>query len=66
MNGFIVCELTFCSLWRGCWGTGCASIQQCTADIASHFLLPSILAEVVSLVSSLASDTTVKAFEKKR
>ncbi|XP_051233683.1 KICSTOR complex protein SZT2 isoform X3 [Dicentrarchus labrax] len=44
---------------------GCPSIQQCTAEIASHFLLPSILAEIVNLVSSLASDTTVKAFEKK-
>ncbi|XP_070687668.1 KICSTOR complex protein SZT2 [Pempheris klunzingeri] len=44
---------------------GCPSIQQCTAEIASHFLLPSILAEIVSLVSSLASDTTVKAFEKR-
>ncbi|XP_054479500.1 KICSTOR complex protein SZT2 [Anoplopoma fimbria] len=43
---------------------GCPSIQQCTAEMASHFLLPSILAEIVSLVSSLASDTTVKAFEK--
>ncbi|XP_044054476.1 KICSTOR complex protein SZT2 isoform X4 [Siniperca chuatsi] len=43
---------------------GCPSIQQCTAEIASHFLLPSILAEIVNLVSSLASDTTVKAFEK--
>ncbi|XP_045905666.1 KICSTOR complex protein SZT2 isoform X11 [Micropterus dolomieu] len=43
---------------------GCHSIQQCTAEIASHFLLPSILAEIVNLVSSLASDTTVKAFEK--
>ncbi|XP_039985268.1 KICSTOR complex protein SZT2 isoform X7 [Xiphias gladius] len=43
---------------------GCPSIQQCTAEFASHFLLPSILAEIVNLVSSLASDTTVKAFEK--
>ncbi|XP_023249147.1 KICSTOR complex protein SZT2 [Seriola lalandi dorsalis] len=43
---------------------GCPSIQQCTAEIASHFLLPSILAEIGSLVSSLASDTAVKAFEK--
>ncbi|XP_075997679.1 KICSTOR complex protein SZT2 isoform X4 [Genypterus blacodes] len=43
---------------------GCPSIQQCTADIASQFLLPSILAEIVNLVSSLASDTTVKVFEK--
>lgn len=45
---------------------GCPSIQQCTAEIASHFLLPSVLAEVVSLVSSLASDTSVKAFERTR
>uniref|UniRef100_UPI0037E8BDA3 KICSTOR complex protein SZT2 n=1 Tax=Semicossyphus pulcher TaxID=241346 RepID=UPI0037E8BDA3 len=44
---------------------GCPSIQQCTAEIASHFLLPSILAEIVNLVSSLASDTTVKAFERR-
>ncbi|XP_069574569.1 KICSTOR complex protein SZT2 [Brachyistius frenatus] len=43
---------------------GCSSIQQCTVDIASHFLLPSILSEIVSLVSSLAADTTVKVFEK--
>ncbi|KAG7488258.1 hypothetical protein MATL_G00032180 [Megalops atlanticus] len=43
---------------------GCPSIQQCTAEIASQFLLPSILSEIVNLVSSLASDTTVKVFEK--
>ncbi|XP_029355137.1 KICSTOR complex protein SZT2 isoform X2 [Echeneis naucrates] len=43
---------------------GCPSIQQCTTEIASNFLLPSIITEIVSLVSSLASDTTVKAFEK--
>lgn len=48
------------------WSIGCPSIQQCTAEIASHFLLPSILAEIVNLVSSLASDTSVKTFEKKR
>ncbi|XP_036969602.1 KICSTOR complex protein SZT2 isoform X3 [Acanthopagrus latus] len=44
---------------------GCPSIQQCTAEIASHFLLPSILSEIVHLVTFLASDTTVKVFEKK-
>ncbi|KAM3619466.1 uncharacterized protein V6R79_008697 [Siganus canaliculatus] len=43
---------------------GCPSIQQCTATIASHFLLPSILPEIVNLVTSLASDTTVKTFKK--
>ncbi|XP_069378746.1 KICSTOR complex protein SZT2 isoform X8 [Paralichthys olivaceus] len=42
----------------------CPSIQQCTAEIASHFLLPSILAELVNLVSTLANDTTVKVFER--
>ncbi|XP_053717013.1 KICSTOR complex protein SZT2 isoform X1 [Synchiropus splendidus] len=43
---------------------GCPSIQQCFAEVASNFLLPSVLAEIVKLVSSLAGDTTVKAFEK--
>ncbi|KAJ8276956.1 hypothetical protein GJAV_G00069790 [Gymnothorax javanicus] len=45
---------------------GCPSIQQCTAEISSQFLLPSILTEIVNLVSSLVSDTTVKIFEKTR
>ncbi|XP_052521973.1 KICSTOR complex protein SZT2 isoform X3 [Tympanuchus pallidicinctus] len=43
---------------------GCPSVQQCSAEIVSRFLLSSILVEVVSLVTSLASDTTVKVFEK--
>ncbi|XP_051929765.1 KICSTOR complex protein SZT2 isoform X2 [Hippocampus zosterae] len=43
---------------------GCPSIQQCSADVASHFLLPSILAELVNLVGSLAADTNVKVFVK--
>ncbi|XP_045562249.1 KICSTOR complex protein SZT2 isoform X4 [Salmo salar] len=43
---------------------GCPSIQQCTAEIASQFLLPPILTEIVNLVSSLASDTAVKVFER--
>ncbi|XP_069050047.1 KICSTOR complex protein SZT2 [Lepisosteus oculatus] len=43
---------------------GCSSIQHCSAEITSHFLLPSILTEIVNLVSSLASDTTVKVFER--
>ncbi|XP_068449279.1 KICSTOR complex protein SZT2 isoform X2 [Clinocottus analis] len=59
-----VYQLT-CQRWITFMATlGCPSIQQCTAEMASHFLLPSILAEIVSLVSSLASDTMVKAFEK--
>ncbi|XP_041861304.1 KICSTOR complex protein SZT2 isoform X2 [Melanotaenia boesemani] len=54
-----------CQLWITFMAKlGCPSIQQCMAEIASHFLLPSILVEIVNLVSSLASDTTVKAFEK--
>ncbi|XP_034149809.1 KICSTOR complex protein SZT2 isoform X1 [Esox lucius] len=43
---------------------GCPSIQQCTTEIASQFLLPPILTEIVNLVSSLASDTSVKVFER--
>ncbi|KAM9478046.1 KICSTOR complex protein SZT2-like isoform 5-T5 [Salvelinus alpinus] len=43
---------------------GCPSIQQCTAEIASQFLLPPILTEIGNLVTSLASDTTVKVFER--
>lgn len=54
-SGFLVFHLT-----------GCPSIQQCKAEITSQFLLPSILTEIVNLVTSLASDTTVKAFEMKR
>ncbi|XP_077463799.1 SZT2 subunit of KICSTOR complex isoform X2 [Stigmatopora argus] len=41
---------------------GCPSIQQCSAEAASHFLLPSVLAELVHLVASLAADTAVKVF----
>ncbi|XP_061635945.1 KICSTOR complex protein SZT2 isoform X2 [Phyllopteryx taeniolatus] len=41
---------------------GCPSVQQCSADVASHFLLPSVLAELVNLVGSLAADTDVKVF----
>ncbi|XP_019386814.1 PREDICTED: protein SZT2 isoform X1 [Crocodylus porosus] len=43
---------------------GCPSVQQCSVEIVSRFLLPSVLAEVVSLVTALASDTTVKVFER--
>ncbi|XP_046713542.1 KICSTOR complex protein SZT2 isoform X6 [Silurus meridionalis] len=43
---------------------GCPSIQHCTTEIASLFLLPSVIMEVVNLVSSLAPDTAVKVFER--
>ncbi|GAA6077797.1 KICSTOR complex protein SZT2 isoform X1, partial [Tachysurus ichikawai] len=39
-------------------------VQHCTAEIWSLFLLPSIITEVVNLVSSLAPDTAVKVFER--
>ncbi|XP_051567300.1 KICSTOR complex protein SZT2 isoform X3 [Myxocyprinus asiaticus] len=42
----------------------CPSVQHCAAEISHHFLLPSILTEIVNLVSSLANDTTVKVFER--
>ncbi|XP_058634045.1 KICSTOR complex protein SZT2 isoform X7 [Onychostoma macrolepis] len=43
---------------------GCPSIQHCSAEASHHFLLPSILTETANLVSSLASDTAVKVFER--
>ncbi|XP_016092988.1 protein SZT2 [Sinocyclocheilus grahami] len=43
---------------------GCPSIQHCSAEVSHHFLLPSILTEIVNLVGSLASDTAVKVFER--
>ncbi|KAI4886625.1 hypothetical protein NFI96_012743, partial [Prochilodus magdalenae] len=43
---------------------GCPSIQHCTAEISSLFLVPSIVTEVMHLVTSLAPDTTVKIFER--
>uniref|UniRef100_A0A672L0D1 SZT2 subunit of KICSTOR complex n=1 Tax=Sinocyclocheilus grahami TaxID=75366 RepID=A0A672L0D1_SINGR len=45
---------------------GCPSIQHCSAEVSHHFLLPSILTEIVNLVGSLASDTAVKVFERSR
>ncbi|KAM9324637.1 KICSTOR complex protein SZT2 [Gastrophryne carolinensis] len=43
---------------------GCPSVQLCTAIIVSRFLLPSILTELFSVITSLASDTSVRVFEK--
>ncbi|XP_061680638.1 KICSTOR complex protein SZT2 isoform X2 [Syngnathoides biaculeatus] len=45
---------------------GCPSVQRCSADAASRFLLPSLLAELVNLVGSLAADTGVKVFVQTR
>ncbi|ETE66408.1 Protein SZT2, partial [Ophiophagus hannah] len=43
---------------------GCPSVQQCVLESVSRFLLPSIMLQVVNLITTLASDTTVKVFEK--
>nr|XP_014351126.1 PREDICTED: protein SZT2 [Latimeria chalumnae] len=43
---------------------GCPSIQRCSVDIVSRFLLSSILTETMNLVTNLANDTTVKVFER--
>ncbi|XP_041064757.1 KICSTOR complex protein SZT2 isoform X7 [Carcharodon carcharias] len=54
-----------CQQWMAFMGRlGCPSVQQCSVDIGSRFLLSSILTEIVNLTSSLATDTTVKIFEK--
>ncbi|XP_067423935.1 KICSTOR complex protein SZT2 [Emydura macquarii macquarii] len=44
---------------------GCPSVQQCSVESVSRFLLASILEEVVSLVTALATDTAVKVFEQR-
>ncbi|XP_075037796.1 KICSTOR complex protein SZT2 isoform X2 [Mixophyes fleayi] len=43
---------------------GCPSIQLCSAQTVSRFLLPSVLTELFNIISSLASDTNVRVFEK--
>ncbi|XP_063795396.1 KICSTOR complex protein SZT2 isoform X3 [Pseudophryne corroboree] len=43
---------------------GCPSIQLCSAQTVSRFLLPSVLTELFNVITSLASDTNVRVFEK--
>ncbi|XP_067324031.1 KICSTOR complex protein SZT2 isoform X1 [Anolis sagrei] len=43
---------------------GCPSVQHCATESVSRFLLPSIMLEIVNLVTTLANDTSVKVFEK--
>ncbi|CAJ0965099.1 unnamed protein product [Ranitomeya imitator] len=43
---------------------GCPSMQLSSGQTVSRFLLPSILTELFSIITSLASDTTVRVFEK--
>ncbi|KAH0618708.1 hypothetical protein JD844_018143 [Phrynosoma platyrhinos] len=45
---------------------GCPSVQRCATESVSRFLLPSIMLEIVNLVTTMANDTTVKVFEKVR
>ncbi|KAG8431965.1 hypothetical protein GDO86_018743 [Hymenochirus boettgeri] len=43
---------------------GCPSVQLCSTQIVSRFLLPSVLLELFNIITSLASDTSVRVFEK--
>ncbi|XP_068095547.1 KICSTOR complex protein SZT2 isoform X3 [Hyperolius riggenbachi] len=43
---------------------GCPSVQLCSAQSVSRFLLPSILTEIINIITSLASDTSVRVFDK--
>lgn len=43
---------------------GCPSIQLCSAQTVSRFLLSSVLTELFNIITSLASDTSVRVFEK--
>ncbi|XP_078515442.1 KICSTOR complex protein SZT2 isoform X2 [Lissotriton helveticus] len=54
-----------CQQWMAFMGQlGCPSIQQCSVEIVSRFLLAPILMEMEGLVTSLACDTNVKVFER--
>ncbi|XP_040216818.1 KICSTOR complex protein SZT2 isoform X2 [Rana temporaria] len=43
---------------------GCPSVQLCSVHTITRFLLPSILTELFNIITSLASDTSVRVFEK--
>ncbi|XP_040830269.1 KICSTOR complex protein SZT2 [Ochotona curzoniae] len=43
---------------------GCASVSRSSTHMVSRFLLPSILSEFTSLVTSMAGDTSVRVFER--
>ncbi|XP_069843557.1 KICSTOR complex protein SZT2 isoform X3 [Dipodomys merriami] len=43
---------------------GCASVSRSSTHMVSRFLLPSILSEFTTLVSSMAGDTSVRVFEQ--
>ncbi|XP_027693985.1 KICSTOR complex protein SZT2 isoform X1 [Vombatus ursinus] len=43
---------------------GCPSVSGSSTHMVSRFLLPSVLTETISLVASLAGDTSVRMFEQ--
>ncbi|XP_037356879.1 KICSTOR complex protein SZT2 isoform X2 [Talpa occidentalis] len=43
---------------------GCASVSRSSTHMVSRFLLPSILSEFTTLVTSMAGDTSVRVFEQ--
>ncbi|ELW62137.1 Protein SZT2 [Tupaia chinensis] len=43
---------------------GCASVSRSSTHMVSRFLLPSVLSEFTTLVTSMAGDTSVRVFEQ--
>uniref|UniRef100_A0A8C6DFR9 SZT2 subunit of KICSTOR complex n=1 Tax=Moschus moschiferus TaxID=68415 RepID=A0A8C6DFR9_MOSMO len=43
---------------------GCASVSRSSTHMVSRFLLPSVLSEFITLVTSMAGDTSVRIFEQ--
>ncbi|XP_030063288.1 KICSTOR complex protein SZT2 isoform X2 [Microcaecilia unicolor] len=43
---------------------GCPSVQQCTVEMVSRFLLPVLLIDLSNLITSLANDTSVRVFNR--
>ncbi|KFO37760.1 Protein SZT2 [Fukomys damarensis] len=43
---------------------GCASVSKSSTHMVSRFLLPSILSEFTTLVTSMAGDTSIRVFEQ--
>nr|XP_033772051.1 KICSTOR complex protein SZT2 isoform X2 [Geotrypetes seraphini] len=43
---------------------GCPSVQQCTVEMVSRFLLPVLLTDLSNLITSLANDTAVRVFKR--
>ncbi|XP_073936484.1 KICSTOR complex protein SZT2 isoform X6 [Castor canadensis] len=51
--------------WMGfMFQIGCASVSRSSTHMVSRFLLPSVLSEFTTLVTSMAGDTSVRIFEQ--